>query len=232
LKAEKRFSQGLSFLGTYTWSKNISRDGDGFSLSYGAQDPTNLTLERALSVFDHRHIFALNYIYELPFGKGRASLSDLSGVGNAILGGWQINGIITARSGGPVNISIPRDIANIGPRAIGQRPNVSGDPNISNGTAGGWFDTSVFSEPAPYTFGNAGRNIVTGPHHQNWNLGLYKNFPIRENRDRIQFRVEFFNVWNLVNLAQPEGNFDSPNFGRISSSLPARQIQFGLKYNF
>jgi hypothetical protein len=232
LKAEKRFSQGLSFLGTYTWSKNISRDGDGFNLSYGAQDPTNISLERALSIFDHRHIFALNYIYELPFGKGRPYLSSLSGVGNAILGGWQINGIITARSGGPVNVRIPRDIANIGAREIGQRPNISGNPNISNGTAGGWFDTSVFSEPAPYTFGNAGRNIVTGPHHQNWNLGLYKNFPIRENRDRIQFRVEFFNVWNLVNLAQPEGSFDSPNFGRISSSLPARQIQFGLKYNF
>ena len=232
LKAEKRFSGGLSFLGTYSWSRDISRDGDGFAQSAAGQNPDDLAADRALSNFHRKHIFALNYIYELPFGKGRPHLSSLSGVGNAVLGGWQLNGIITARSGAPFNVGIPRDIANIGARAVSQRPNLSGDPNISNGTAAHWFDTSVFSEPAPFTFGNAGRNIVIGPGHHLWNFGLYKNFPVRENRDRVQFRVEFFNLWNQVNLSNPDGNFDSPTFGVISSSLPARQIQFGLKYNF
>ncbi len=108
---------------------------------------------------------------------------------------------------------------------------MNGDPNIDSPTADRWFDTSVFSEPAPYTFGNAGRNLVIGPNNQTWTLGLFKNFMIREPH-RLQFRVEFFNAFNNVNLNNPEGNFDSPNLGRINASAPARQIQFGLKYYF
>jgi hypothetical protein len=233
LKAEKRFSQGLSFLGTYTWSHNISVLGDGFSQSQTAQNPDDARADRGLSNFDHRHIFAFNYVYELPFGKGKPHLNSMNAVGNSILGGWQINGIITARAGAPFNVFIPRDIANIGARSISERPNVSGDPNISGGgSVERWFNTDVFSEPAPYTYGNAGRNIVVGPGHHNWNFGLFKNFQIREEH-RIQFRVEFFNLWNHTNFGLPSGNFDDKaNFGRITSSDPARQIQFALKYNF
>src|SRR5262249_18323866 len=127
----------------------------------------------------------------------------------------------------------PRDIANIGARSISQRPNVSGNPNIDGGgSVERWFNTDVFSEPAPYTYGNAGRNIVVGPGHHNWNFGLFKNFQIKDEH-RIQFRVEFFNLWNHTNFGTPNGNFDDKaNFGRITSSDPARQIQFALKYNF
>ena len=163
LKAEKRFAQGLSFLGSYTFSKFINTGGDGFNASSSPQDPNCLRCDRGLSAFDRTNIFAFNFVYELPFGKGKRFGNDMNAAGNVILGGWQFNGIITASSGQPLTATIPRDIANIGARAIGQRPNLNGNPNIDNPTASHWFDTSVFSEPAPYTFGNAGRGIIFGP---------------------------------------------------------------------
>ncbi|MGH9962654.1 MAG: hypothetical protein ACREBC_36990, partial [Pyrinomonadaceae bacterium] len=231
-KAEKRFSQGLAFMGTYTFSRNINTGGDGFSMSASPQDPTCIECDRALSAFHRKNLFAMNFIYELPFGKGKRSATDLSGAANHILGGWQVNGIITASSGQPINVTIPRDIANIGARSVSQRPNLNGDPNIDNPTAARWFNTSVFSEPAPFTYGNAGRNIVIGPNNQTWTLGLFKNFLITEYH-RFQFRVEFFNAFNNVNLNNPNVSFDAgANFGRINGSAPARQIQFGLKYYF
>jgi hypothetical protein len=231
LKAEKRFSQGLAFLGSYTFSRNINTGGDGFSMSASPQDPTCIECDRALSAFHRKNIFSLNFVYELPFGQGKQFGSDLRGAANHILGGWQFNGIITASSGQPIGVGIGRDIANIGARSIGQRPNVSGNPNIDNPTSARWFNTSVFSEPAPFTYGNAGRNIIIGPANQTWTLGLYKNFMIREPHS-LQFRVEFFNAFNNVNLNNPTTGFDSPNLGRIFGSAPARQIQFGLKYYF
>jgi outer membrane receptor protein involved in Fe transport len=230
-KAEKRFSQGLAFMGTYTFSRNINTGGDGFSMSASPQDPNCIECERALSAFHRKNLFAMNFVWELPFGRGKRFATDLSGAANHILGGWQFNGIITASSGQPVNVTIPRDIANIGARSITQRPNVSGDPNIDSPTADRWFDTSAFSEPAPFTYGNAGRDIVIGPNNQTWTLGLFKNFMIREPH-RLQFRAEFFNAFNNVNLNNPDVNFDSSNLGRINGSAPARQIQFGLKYYF
>ena len=217
--------------GGITFSRNINTGGDGFSLSSSPQDPACLECDRGLSAFQRKNIFALNFVYELPFGKGKQFATDLHGVANHVLGGWQFNGIITASSGGPLTVLIPRDIANIGARSVGQRPNLNGDPNIDNPTADRWFDGSVFSEPAPFTYGNAGRNIIIGPPNQTWTFGLYKNFMIKE-QHRIQFRAEFFNAFNNVNLANPDTNFDSSNLGRISGSDPARQIQFGLKYNF
>ncbi len=231
LKAEKRFSDGLAFMGTYTFSRNIDTGGDGFSLSSSPQDPACIECDRALSYFHHKNIFAMSFVYELPVGKGKKFGTDMKAGTNQILGGWQFNGIVTAGSGAPVGVFTYRDIANIGARNVTQRPNVNGNPNISNPTADRWFDTSVFSEPAPYTFGNAGRNIIIGPGYQYWTLGLFKNFTIKE-RHRIQFRAEFFNAFNNVNLYDPDTNFDSPNFGRIYGSNPARQIQFGLKYSF
>jgi hypothetical protein len=231
LKAEKRFSQGLAFMGTYTWSKNINTGGDGFSMSSTPQDPDCIECDRGLSAFHRTNIFAVNWVYELPFGKGKKYGSGFNGFENQLLGGWQLSGILTASSGQPITVGIGRDIANIGARSVTQRPNLNGDPKISNPTSDKWFDSSVFSEPAPYTFGNAGRNIIIGPGRQSWTLGVFKNFYIKE-RHRIQFRTEFFNAFNNVNLSNPDTGFDSTNIGRIFGSENARQIQFGLKYSF
>ncbi len=219
VKAEKRFSKGLAFLGSYTFSRNLNTGGDGFSGSASPQDPNCIECERALSLFHRKNLFAMNFVYELPFGKGKPYGSDLSGVANHILGGWQFNGVITASTGQPINVSIPRDIANIGARSITQRPNLLGDPNLDNPTSDRWFDKSVFFEPAPFTYGNAGGNIIIGPANQTWTLGFYKNFQIAEPHS-LQFRVEMFNAFNHVNLNNPTTSFDSANFGRILASQP------------
>ena len=185
-----------------------------------------------LTGLHRRHLFSSNWIYELPFGKNRRYMGNISGLGDALLGGWQVSGIITAYSGQALTVGIGRDIANIGARSPNQRANNTGqNPDISNPTRDKFFDTSVFFVPPLYTFGNAGRGILIGPGQQNYTLGLYKTFLITE-RHRIQFRAETYNAFNHPNWNNPSTNPESVNFGRITTVSGARQIQFGLKYSF
>jgi hypothetical protein len=231
-KVEKRFSNGLSFRGNYAFGKVLDVGGSAFGSSASPQDPRNFRADRGLSALHRAHIFTLDYIYQLPFGKGRQFGTDMPRAVNLIAGGWELTGIISARSGAPYNVAIPRDIANIGPRTIGQRPNLVSDPFEGAKQAPDlYFVRSAFAEPAPYTFGNLGRNAFTGPGSFTFDFGGYKNFDIAE-RLRLQFRGEFFNGLNNVNFSNPDANFDSPTFGRILSAGEARQIQFGLKLLF
>ncbi len=232
LKAEKRFSQGLSFLGSYAFSKTLNIGGDGFGASASPQDSRNLKADRALSGIHRQHNFVLNYIYELPFGQRWPYRGLWLRIAKSLIAGWEINGINAVRSGQPINVTIPRDIANVGSRGFFARPDLLRNPGLSSPTPARWFDTGAFAEPEPNSFGNAGRNVVLGPGTSNWTMGLFKNFHFQERSKRLQFRVEAFNLLNQVNLANPEVNFDSPRFGQILDSAPARQIQFGLKYLF
>jgi hypothetical protein len=232
VKAEKRLSQGMSLLASYAFSKAINIGGDGFALSSSPQNARDLRADRGLSVFHRQHNFVVSYLYELPFGNGQRFFSSRHAILNELLGGWEINGVTTARTGQPLNVSIPRDIPNIGSRGFVVRPNLVGNPKLSTPGPSGWFDTSAFAEPAPFSFGTAGRNILIGPGTHNWTFGLFKNFDLHERRQRVQFRMEAFNLFNRVGLANPDTNFDSPTFGQILNSVPARQIQFGLKYLF
>jgi hypothetical protein len=231
-KLEKRFAQGLSFTANYTFSKNMNTAGNGFSGSESPQNPDRPMDDWGLTGLHRRHLFSSNWIYELPFGKNRRYMGNISGLGDALLGGWQVSGIITAYSGQALTVGIGRDIANIGARSPNQRANNTGqNPDISNPTRDKFFDTSVFFVPPLYTFGNAGRGILIGPGQQNYTLGLYKTFLITE-RHRIQFRAETYNAFNHPNWNNPSTNPESVNFGRITTVSGARQIQFGLKYSF
>jgi hypothetical protein len=231
-KVEKRFSQGLSFRANYAWGKTLDVGGSAFAASASPQDPRNFSSDRGLSALHRAHVFTLDYIYQLPFGRGRKYGSDMPRGLDLFLGGWELTGIMSARSGAPYNVAIPRDVANIGPRTIGQRPHVVADPFARAKQAPDlWMLRSAFVEPAPFTFGNLGRNVFTGPSFFQFDFGGYKNFNIAE-RIRLQFRSEFFNGLNNVNFSNPDSNFDSPNFGRILSAGEARQIQFGLKLLF
>lgn len=231
-KLEKRFSAGLSFTANYTWSKNMTTAGNGFYNSSSPQNPDKPMDDWGPSYLSHDHIFNINWVYEMPFGKGKRYLGGMNGIGEAVLGGWQVTGIMTAYSGSHIGVYVPRDTANIGARSANQRPDNTGtNPNLSNPTVDRWFDTSAFVMPAPYTFGNAGNGIITGPHSTNWNVGLAKYFRITE-RHRIQFRAEAFNIWNEVVKGNPDTNIESPNFGKIFGVGAARQLQFGLKYMF
>jgi len=221
-KLEKRFARGLSYNLNYSWSKSMDLNSQ-----WGGSSPQNAFAARndiGLSDFDRRHIFSSDFVWVFP------RMARLTGAADRILNGWQTNGIVLLQSGRPFNVTIPFDNANVGSRGSFQRPDVNGQIRYVN-TRQQWFDTSVYTLPAPFTFGNAGRNIATGPGFANVDYSVYKNFLIKDRRS-LQFRTEFFNIFNRTNFNLPGSAFGTPAFARIFGTQPARQIQFALKFLF
>lgn len=230
VEVQKRFSRSFSLQGTYTFSKSI----DMFSgAGIGPETPNvfNLHTQIGPSDFYSKHIASLSWLWELP------KLSASAAILRAVAGGWQLNGLYTGRSAGPLNIVTGDDNALTG--TPGQRPNVIGEHRLPGDRPRGdkilaWFDRSAFAMPVTGTFGNVGRNALLAPARANTNLGLFKSFalPGREGL-RAQFRAEFFNVFNSVNLDSPATDITSGvNMGRITSAGEARVIQFALKLLF
>jgi hypothetical protein len=238
-KFQQRLSQGLAALVSYTWSKSID-DASNFFSSAGdpnfPQNSYNTRAERGRSNFDVRHRFSASYSYDLPFGKGRRYLND-SGLAATLLSGWQSYGVVTLQSGRPFTVALVSELDNSGTgRSIlgfgaNDRPNVVGNPNLSNRTPDQWFNQSAFSFPGPGTFGNAGRNILDGPGYQNVNASLVKNTTLSEHFN-LQLRAEIFNLFNHPNFNLPDNFLGSPTFGRITSARDPRHIQFGAKLLF
>jgi len=228
LRVEKRFSDGLYLLGNYTYSKSLAIRGFD---NWTVMDINNIRLNYGPGN-DFRHIARLNFVYDLPFGKGRHWLSKLPGPLEYVLGGWQANGIFQFRSGAAIGVG--SNISNDRGSRAGNRADRLCDGNLSGGkrTKAQWFDKSCFRDPVPGTFGSAGEGIVLGPGAVNPDLGLFKNLRFRE-RINLQFRWEMFNAFNVVNLNNPTTNVsDITNFGRISGAGAAREMQFGLKLLF
>ncbi|MBA3241331.1 MAG: hypothetical protein H0T60_08930 [Acidobacteria bacterium] len=236
---EQRLDFGLSVLSSYTWAKSID-DASNFFTSAGdpnfPQNSYNLRAERGRSNFDARHRLSVSYAYDLPFGKGREYLAG-GGWLSTILGGWQTFGIVTFQTGRPFTVALLSEIDNSGTGrstlgfGANDRPNVVGNPALSNRTPERWFDTSAFAFPAPGTFGNAGRNILEGPGTQNVNASLVKNTALSE-RFNLQLRAEVFNLFNHPNLNMPDNFLGSPTFGLITSARDPRHVQFGAKLVF
>lgn len=238
LKVERRYSQGFSFLAAYTVSKTIGVDSSRLSISFanpGFQDNNNLHAERSLSNFDVPQRFVLSYNWELPFGPGRHFLHDASGFLGRIVGGWEINGVTTAQRGLPLSLSCSSNTTNS--FGGGCRPNTSGKSARLSGSIEGrlnrYFDTSVFSPPPPFTFGNVSRTLpdVRAPGLLNFDFSTNKNTHISE-QVNIQFRAEFFNLLNHPNFGAPGTTLNPTTFGVISSDAGPRTIQFGLKILF
>jgi hypothetical protein len=235
VRVEKRYTNGVQFISSYTYSKCISNgdatgSGEGGSGSPTIQDPYDLAANRGPCAQDARQRYSLSAIYALPFGKGQAFLSRASRVEDAILGGWQINGILTLRTGQPLTVVMSSDVANDGGTTWA---NVVGNPNAGGArTIYQWFNTAAFVSPAQYTYGDEGRNMVTGPPVNNLDLSLFKVVKVTEHKN-FQFRAEFFNALNHPQFAAPAVTLGLPTFGEISSSLhPARQVQLSLKLLF
>ena len=226
-------------LASYTWSKSID-DASNFFPSTGdpnyPQNSYDLRAERGRSNFDVRHRFSASYVYDLPFGKGRKYLAD-GGGWSTLLSGWQTAGVVTLQSGRPFTVALSREFDNSGTgiSALGfganDRPNLIGDPEISNRSPERWFNTGAFVIPPPGTFGNSGRNILDGPGYQSVNASLIKNTSLTE-RVNLQFRAETFNLFNHPNFNLPDNFLGSPTFGQITSARDPRHIQFGLKLLF
>ena len=153
------------------------------------------------------------------------------------MNGWETSGSVALQTGRPFTAALLSEIDNscTGRSILGfgfnDRPNVVGNPELSNPTTSQWFNTAAFAFPAPGTFGNAGRNILEGPGFQNVNMSLLKNTRLNE-RVNLQFRAEAFNLFNHPNFNLPDNFLGSPTFGRITSARDPRHIQFGLKLLF
>lgn len=227
LSMKRRFTKGLMFDANWTWSHSLDDASDpGATLNETdlPQNVYNLAAEKASSSFDHRHRVVVSFIYQLPLSR------KSNGWTHALLGDWQAGGNFTAQSGAPFTVNIASDQANIG-AGPAQRPNISGDPNGGPHSPGQWFDTSVFSLPALYTFGNAPRNALIEPGLQEFDLSLQKEIAITE-AVKLQFRAEAYNLLNRANFNLPNRIAFTPNFGSISSAQDSRQLQFALKLIF
>jgi hypothetical protein len=234
VRTTKQLSGGLSFNFSYTWAKLLSTGGiqdrgDLGSTSIRQQNPLDLNAEYGRDFFDAQHRFVGSFIWVLPIGKGKRFGAKWSGFMQQALGDWQVDGIISLQSGLPITPQLSFDNSNTGLRQ--DRPNVVKNPNNGPRTPQEWFDISAFVLPAPFSYGNAGRNTIDGPPIKTVDLSLIKPFTLTE-KVQLQFRAEFFNMFNHPNFDPPGTTFGTATFGVISGAADARQVQFGLRIVF
>ena len=226
----QRFNHGLSMLVSYVWSHTLDVGTDSNNSGAGAapQDPYNWKGDYGNSNWDIRHRLVASYTYELPFFKAA------KGFRHYALGGWQVNGVTTLQTGTPILLNAAGDVANTG-AATPERPNLiaPASANCGGGHLIGCITGSSFSVAAPFTYGNAGRNIVKGPGLATADFSVFKNVPLATERAHLQFRFEFFNVFNTPSFNQPAAVFGTATFGTIGSTLiPNRQFQLAAKIIF
>jgi hypothetical protein len=236
VKAEKHLSHGLYFLSAFTFSRAINDLPEICCAAPFPQNSYDTAAERGLADFQQKLRWVFSFDYEIPFGGSRSSISNRAL--DAILGGWHVGGIYTLASGFPFSPLLGGiDPSNTGAQ-VAVRPNQIADGNLPRGerTPARWFNADAYPIPdgSTFFFGNAGRNSLIGPGQNVFDASLRKEFRVTE-RQRLEFRTEFFNMFNHPNFAQPD-NFvdDGPGVaGQITSlAIPMRQIQFGLKYSF
>ena len=230
---------GLTVQLSYTWSHEIdiqsgdltstNQQGSGGTIS----NPFNIEYDRGSGTIDRRNVFSADYIYDLPF-----FLHSENGLARTLLGGWQISGITAAQSGNPVNVTYSPDTLGLGGGTT-NRPNlVSSVGYPKKQTA--WFNTAAFAAPvAPWNggpnqgFGTAHKDAVVGPGLFNWNLSLFKEFPLtRGEGPRIQLRAESYNTFNHTEWNTIDTGFTDSNFGQTTSTYDPRTFQFGGKFLF
>jgi hypothetical protein len=235
-KLQRRFSGGLTYLASYTWSKSIDT-GSGIRTPAGdtqeAQNDACIQCDRALSAFNAAHRFVMSTLYELPFGKGRRFL-DHGGITNAVVGNWQLSSILTLQTGFPLNIVDGKNQTNDFITSI-DRPNATGqtlalprgqqDPQK-------FFNTGAVALEPFGTFGNLGRNVLIGPGIINLDFAAMKSIPILESR-RLELRFESFNATNHPNWGTPDVTLLDAAFGKVTTTrTPMRQLQGSLKFYF
>jgi hypothetical protein len=270
LRAEKRFTSGLYFLTAYTWAHSLdiaSNANLGAQNGGDFRDFRFPNAEYGNSDFDIRQRLVVSYLYELPFGHGKHFAGDAHGAKQAVIGGWQVGGITSASTGSWFTITDNIGFSNSdngGNVGSSQRPDVIANPfvagpvmsnpdpscqtTISQGgsaadkvhTFDSWFNPCAFTNAALGTFGNVGRNTIQGPGSQIWDFTIFKHFMLSE-RARLEFRSEFFNVWNHTNpqfaKSGPQNSNnatvrDAPGFAALTAARSPRQIQFALKLSF
>jgi hypothetical protein len=232
----RRLTNGLEFLASYTWSRtmtdNLGYYGSGGVAAQGAYSGNNYNrhgYNYGPAFFDATHNITTSAIYELPYGRSRNA--GYNGLMDAILGGWNVGGIVSWHTGFPITVTAT-DVSLQGPRGVA-RPNRIGDGKPANQTIDHWLDETAFAMPAQGTFGDAGVGIVRAPKYFNMDVSLGKKYQLGGSK-YVDFRAEFFNFLNHPSFNPPAVNFSAPNtFGRITSTIsPPRNLEFALKFYF
>lgn len=229
-KAEKRFSKGLTFIASYTWSHTIDQGNESLDENLaGRANQYNLAGERGNSGLDRRHNLVSSFTYELPLGRGKALGGGWNRGVDAVLGGWQIGGLLSLRTGFPFDVTYPGDPQNSGTTNRGNRiaSGAIDHPSIDR-----WFDQLAFVQSAPGVYGNTGRNVLYGPPGRTFDLVVSKRFVLPWERHHLQFRFESFNLTNTPQFGRPNGGLRSPTTATINSADEPRRIQFAVKYGF
>ncbi len=227
-KLEKRTAHGLSFLLTYTWSKAMTNSEGGYSFD----NAYNLRADHGPAAWDHTHALTLMHTWQLPVGKGQRFASKTNRMADAVIGGWEFSGVTTMLSGqafSPGVYSAPllnTDFSSV-------RPDIVGNPHVSNPSATLWFDPNAYTAPSqPYRDGTASKGSLRGPAQYTFNLALGKTFTIVEGKT-LEFRWENFNAFNHTNLGLPNNYIDGSDPGQIfSTATNMREMQFGLHFRF
>ncbi len=225
----------------YTWAKSLDNKsaaaGIGNSIAgwNGFMDNHNPRLDYGRSDFDVNHRFVTNFVYELPFGRGKRFGSNVNRAPDAVLGGWRVGGVATFQRGFPFSVGAqdPFSLLDV-IFGTGNRANQAGDPYPAGfkKSVNQWFNTAAFVQPAVAHFGNTARNFVRGPGLNNWDLNLAKSFSFTD-RMRMELRVEAFNSFNHPQFSTPSNSIQSPTYGKIQSTrVDAREVQLGLKIIF
>lgn len=236
LNANRRFSKGLEFTASYTFSKaltdNLGYFGSAGVASQGAyaSNAYNRRADYGPAFFDATHNFIFSGTYELPFGKNKLFGNNWASVLNGVLGGWSVSNIISAHSGFPITIAA-NDVSLQDPRG-GGRPNRIANGKSSNQSINNYLDKNAFTMPELGTFGNSGVGILRAPGYANWDFAAEKRFNLTESK-YLNFRAEFFNFTNHPSFGPPNSFFNSQNFGKITSTVSSpRILEFALKFYF
>ncbi|MGH9163254.1 MAG: TonB-dependent receptor domain-containing protein, partial [Vicinamibacteraceae bacterium] len=230
LQAEQRYSNGLAFLTAYTFARCLDDSPGTFIGEAGAgfQNARDLHSDYGPCNQGVRHRFTGSLVYELPFGPGQAFGSGATGALGHLIAGWRVSSITTLRSGYPFTVFALGDPADVGSGET--RATLVGDPTIADPTIERFFNTDAFATPVG-TFGDLGRNTMTGPSFKNVDLSIIKTVRLGGTRE-LELRAEFFNLFNHTNFGIPGNVVDSATFGQLTSASTARDIQLGLKFIF
>jgi hypothetical protein len=243
VKIEKRYSHGLTFLNSFTWSKAIDDACGALEAANGDQQAVNLfdsAAGKGPSGSNQPFNDTLSAVYDLPFGHGRRYASKMPYFADALFGGWTLSGINSMLSGQPINLTYDPSAAFLATDGTKNsaiyRPNVLGNPMlpVSQQTPAAYFNAAMVSVPTDVThpYGDAGRNIASSNSLYNLDLGIHKQFHLPWESKSLEFRGEVFNVLNKTNFSPANGDASSSSFGKITATFPARQVQLALRLMF
>jgi hypothetical protein len=225
----KRYANGFTVLGSYTWSKALGVNVSNGEGSNGPRNPFNWRDDYGPLGLDRRHNFVMSALWDIPLGgAGSPKWQQLS------IGGWQVSGIASALSGAPLTVRSGRDnsLTGIG----GDTADVTGDWRLADGRSKeqeiqAWFNAAAFGPNVIGGFGNTGIGVISGPGTWNIDFAAQKNFRITEAK-RVEFRGSFYNLFNHANLGNPNTTQNNATFGRITSATTPRVIELGLRFVF